>query len=219
MGIFDEYAIEDNVVKKLHSISDEGANVRAALKTTGKSIICICHLLNTIVKRSIDLYKKRLPIIDSLSDQDKDEIDKAKQLIACSKVIERNLRWFQNCILIYAVMILIFCSNTLVEDQFESKIKLIREGETRWLSKLYLLQSVSKNIEDLTILRRKEELGRYFTTDVRSAINFIHENFNDLLALIKFLKVFEAGIICFQAKKPLIYAVWPYILKLKVSFA
>ena len=108
-----------------------------------------------------------------------------------------------------------YCSNTAVEENL--KHKLIREGETRWLSKLYLLQSVAKNIEDLTQQRRKEEFSRFFNHDVRAAINFLHDNSIELEEVIKYFKMYEEPIICFQSSKPLLHAVWPFVLQMKVS--
>ena len=65
-------------------------------------------------------------------------------------------------------------------------------------------------------LRKHDEFSRYFNYDVRASINYLHENSAELENVIKYFKMYEEPIICFQSSKPLLHAVWPFVLQMKV---
>ena len=93
----------------------------------------------------------------------------------------------------------------------------MRACETRWLTKLYLLQSIYDNLEDLVKMKADQKFSKYFDPEVRTAVNLLSDSTAELSALINLLKVFKEPVQFFQNSNiPLIHAVWPLLLKLKV---
>lgn len=93
----------------------------------------------------------------------------------------------------------------------------MRACDTRWLSKLNLIQSIQRNLDDLVQLRRNGNYAKFFDTDVRASINLLSDAGVEIESIIKIYKLFEDPIICFQnSTTPQIHAVWPLILKTRV---
>jgi len=139
-----------------------------------------------------------IPIDSNLNDDEKCFLNSAKEIASNCKIIQTNL------------------SNTPVEKKLLFKFK--KEVDTRWLSKLYLLESVAKNIDMLVTLKNDEKLYHLFSAGVCTSINFINAHQKNLKDLVVILKAFEEPNKLFQVYLSVLFLYISNIFILGIRF-
>jgi len=120
------------------------------------AIRCICHVINTVAKRTFTPYKtfKQLLRPNDLDENEKQFISESMTLISAVKNVGTFVRLNA---LVYYLNIFFKRNHTWLRKHLESVPQ--EEAATRWLSKLRMLKSVLKIQPKLNELR---------TTDLRS---------------------------------------------------
>ncbi|KAF7636214.1 hypothetical protein Mgra_00004343 [Meloidogyne graminicola] len=131
---------EEELVRKQLFVSDEGQNICFALNSNKViSIRCICHVLNTIAKRTFSPYKagKQLLEENDLSYSDRKSIVSLNEIINAVKSVGsfvRNHYWIRKNL------------QTVPQEEII----------TRWLSKMNMIRSVLKVYPKLNELKNSE---------------------------------------------------------------
>jgi len=125
-------------------------------------------------KRALGLPENALNI------EDKKYLSKAESIINNSKIVSTALK------------------NTSIEDQLGPGCFFHKDVNTRWLSKLYLIESVKKNLDKLVVLKQQDENSLLFDDKVIDAINELNASQRELNELITILRCFEKPVKLFQ---------------------
>ncbi len=124
-----DFGIEPARISKVMFVSDQGANIKAALRSY-KWMPCTAHVINIVLKHTFDVKENTPTYMRDVSDI----IAKCKSLVTCLKK-----------------------SGTVVQLPHT----VTQECETRWNSKVAMMQSVSKQYREIQqALQEKDQLHR-----------------------------------------------------------
>jgi hypothetical protein len=108
LSVANSFGLDESMLKEMFAVSDQGRNVRKCLsefheKSTfmffPKCIIlpfldldCVCHVLNTVCKRSFTPFKKDLSQKDFFTKEEIADLEEASKVLQHSKIVSNAVR-------------------------------------------------------------------------------------------------------------------------------
>ncbi|CAK5088427.1 unnamed protein product [Meloidogyne enterolobii] len=162
------------------------------------AIRCICHVLNTICKRTFSPYKvgKQLLRDTDLSQSERLSVGISLEILGAVKnvgVFARNHFWLRKHL------------DSVPHDEII----------TRWLSKLKMIKSVLKVYPKLVELKNSD-LRSKMPLEYLENLRLVGKNLEEIQNFVKILEIFNEYVLFFQTEKNVtLHLVWPMIYEIK----
>jgi hypothetical protein len=174
--ILQRHGMDESDLENLAIITDEGANMVASFQSL-RHFRCMCHLLNTIAKRTLEPFEIST---DIELDQDTLEVlSHIKELIQNLKRVVKGI-------------------NARIDLKNKLKITLTKEGKTRWLSRVNQVKNFLKlSDEEITLIRNEISSVRQLK-DLFELVVSQHDSLNDFITS---MEPFNKAITVLEADK------------------